>query len=582
MENISVGVIAEAPNGANLPCCKVVVEDVTDPFVFDSVTERGGTYTFSGWIRSTSPSKFVMFEEEYATSVNWQFIEKTFIAESDSLELLFDEGTYYLFQIKLEEGSTATRFSLSPEDSDWSYFDENGLPVIDIETEKRVISGYLIAADTITADKLVADSITSREIAAGAVTAQKINVIDLSAINADLGHIRAGTLESPNYEYVDGHFAKSGMFVDLVNAILRTPYFESTKDGAYYKGHLEAKSITVAELADGAVSAVKIANGAVNADKLSANAVTADKIKAGAVTADKIEAKAITSDKIDVTNLSSIKANLGTVTAGKMQSSDYAYSSGSYSSKGMLVDLDNKMIRTPYFSLSNSGANFKGDVDANSLQISGASIRHVTNEGMAVNGYDIYKWTYDGSSQAYGGEYSHVLSDTIEFDSTCVVRLHKQLICDSALYVDDYVSATTMYSGKFTGHSGLIHTLKCYQIYVNGTLTHSSDETLKDIAQEAPSADLLYELKPIQYTWKDSSDKSLHFGLGARHTKEILEKRGIEDQGIVNKMDDDHYGINYNDLHGLEIATIQAQKKKIDELEERIERLEKLLLKGAM
>ncbi|KGE16643.1 hypothetical protein [Paenibacillus wynnii] len=46
------------------------------------------------------------------------------------------------------------------------------------------------------AEKLVALSIETEKLAAGAVTAEKITVDELSAINANLGHITAGLIES--------------------------------------------------------------------------------------------------------------------------------------------------------------------------------------------------------------------------------------------------------------------------------------------------------------------------------------------------------------------------------------------------
>ena len=68
-----------------------------------------------------------------------------------------------------------------------------------------------------------------------------------------------------------------------------------------------------------------ISDGAITTDKLAANSVTAGKIAAGAVKA----------DSIDVDTLSAIAANMGTITAGKMQSTDNKF----------VIDLNNKTIR---------------------------------------------------------------------------------------------------------------------------------------------------------------------------------------------------------------------------------------------
>ena len=89
-------------------------------------------------------------------------------------------------------------------------------------------------------------------------------------------------------------------------------------------GNLSADKITA-----GTLAAARIAAGSIDAGKLAANAVTADKVNAGAITVDKlasnsvtavkIAASTITADKISVTTLSAIAANLGTVTAGRVQ-----------------------------------------------------------------------------------------------------------------------------------------------------------------------------------------------------------------------------------------------------------------------
>jgi hypothetical protein len=71
----------------------------------------------------------------------------------------------------------------------------------------------------------------------------------------------------------------------------------------------------------GVVEGTQIAAGAITTAKLSAGAVTATTIATNAVTADKVLAGAITAAKISVTSLSSLSANIGTVTAGVVQSS---------------------------------------------------------------------------------------------------------------------------------------------------------------------------------------------------------------------------------------------------------------------
>src|SRR5690606_35332117 len=81
-------------------------------------------------------------------------------------------------------------------------------------------------------------------------------------------------------------------------------------------------TITETQIANDAVTTPKLRAGAVTTDKLAAGAVTADKLAANSVTAGKIAAGAVKADAIDVDELSAISADLGTITAGIVQTPD--------------------------------------------------------------------------------------------------------------------------------------------------------------------------------------------------------------------------------------------------------------------
>ena len=69
----------------------------------------------------------------------------------------------------------------------------------------------------------------------------------------------------------------------------------------------------------GTVLAQALAAGAVTADKIAAGAVGAQAIAAGAVLTEKLAAGAVTADKISVGQLSAISADMGVLTAGRIQ-----------------------------------------------------------------------------------------------------------------------------------------------------------------------------------------------------------------------------------------------------------------------
>lgn len=79
----------------------------------------------------------------------------------------------------------------------------------------------------------------------------------------------------------------------------------------------------------------------------------------------------ITSTQISVPDLSSISADLGTITSGIIKSRDYTYTSGNYSTKGLIIDLNESYIQAPGFYLSKDGKSFfKGEIQATSGSLS--------------------------------------------------------------------------------------------------------------------------------------------------------------------------------------------------------------------
>lgn len=83
-------------------------------------------------------------------------------------------------------------------------------------------------------------------------------------------------------------------------------------------GDIPSGSITSTEISNDAITTPKLATNAVTTDALAANSVTASQLTTNSVTTGKIAAGAVSADKIAVTSLAAIKANLGEVTAGSI------------------------------------------------------------------------------------------------------------------------------------------------------------------------------------------------------------------------------------------------------------------------
>ena len=163
-----------------------------------------------------------------------------------------------------------------------------------------------IVADSITGDKIAANSIGTGELTALAVTADKLAVNAVTAAKIEANAVTSAKITA-------GAITTSKIAANAVTA-------NEIAAGTIVAANIAANAITAGELAANSVTAAKIAALAVSADKIAANAVTAGKIAALTITGDKIAANTLTADKLFVADLAAINANMGVITAGRLQS----------------------------------------------------------------------------------------------------------------------------------------------------------------------------------------------------------------------------------------------------------------------
>lgn len=159
--------------------------------------------------------------------------------------------------------------------------------------------------------------------------------------------------------------------------------------GSVTTGAIAAGTIEASNIASGAITTDKVATGAITANELSSNSVTSDKIVSNAITADKIATATITANEIAGNTITAAEIASGAitttklaanaVTAGKLDtdaitSTNYNYSSGSFSTTGSKLDLATGTFRTPYFMSSGTGSKFKGSLEVVDGTIGGWNI----------------------------------------------------------------------------------------------------------------------------------------------------------------------------------------------------------------
>lgn len=174
-----------------------------------------------------------------------------------------------------------------------------------------------------------------------------------------------------------------------------------------------------------------------------------------------IAANSITANEINVATLSAIAANVGVITAGVLKSSDYeSPASGSpYSTAGMLVDLNNKVIRMPNTAILSNGVFY-----TKSGKIGGWSIGE----------YSIYRTVEVGTKK-----FTPTLYAPATIDPSANAAFHIEVNDNGTIthpfvvYYDGTFRATNGdITGKITATSGSLASL-----LISGYITTSSART---------------------------------------------------------------------------------------------------------
>lgn len=106
------------------------------------------------------------------------------------------------------------------------------------------------------------------------------------------------------------------------------------------------------------------------------------------------------------------------------------------------------------------------------------------------------------------------------------------------------------------------------------TVTQTSDERLKDVIEwDDRYIDALDDIEPVLYRWA-SGDSGVYAGFIAQRVKKALEAHGLDPSGIVE--DGESLTLHYDSIFSLLTAKVKKQQKKIEDLETRLARLEKL------
>ena len=238
-----------------------------------------------------------------------------------------------------------------------------------------------------------------------------------------------------------------------------------------------------------------------------------------------------------------------------------------------------------YGTIYATNGEFSGKITANSGTIAGLSIKDNSLKSGAITIYtgNSLNGAYIdlGNSQDYPRSICSIHGTGVIFNDKNTTNHYGSLRTQSYFNGDSIIGMALSLS---LGRLQYSNNSESETIYLDGStgridyisLNQTSDERVKNILEFSKDDydNVLMELQPITYTWKENFDNDIHSGLGAQTTKRVLEKYNLNNSAIV-KYDKQHdrYSMNYGELHCLEIIAIQKNRELIQNLQNQIKAL---------
>ena len=249
-----------------------------------------------------------------------------------------------------------------------------------------------MATELLVANRVIATKVDAEWVNAHTVTADKLEAtnarvgyLETNALTAETADLRYADITLANIDTANIDVAKIGLLFAKVGLIDRATIVDGHITGFLDAVEINANSITAGTLIADRILLKGSENGLLyalnNLGELTSTTVdTLDGtiLTKRTVTADKIVANSITANELDVTNIFGNSAVIskifaqditatGSITSPLLQSDDYKYTGATaegeeYSDSGMIVDLRDKIIRTPKFCLTKNGTMFASEI----------------------------------------------------------------------------------------------------------------------------------------------------------------------------------------------------------------------------
>lgn len=237
-----------------------------------------------------------------------------------------------------------------------------------------------------------------------------------------------------------------------------------------------------------------------------------------------------------------------------------------------LVDLDDRLTthtHTQYATTSHTHTNY--------LSTSGGTVNGSINPGTSNSYYlgtSSYQWYAVHASTFYGNLSGNATRATgVNMKNNLTSSVYYPMVFTNvttatngaALYIDNS-------TGKSSTSDGIRFNPSTNACYCSGGFFESSDERLKNFGDDIEvDLDKLSKLSKKYFTWKDDESNAQHIGVSAQEVQAIYPE-------LVEVIDEEgHLSVSYDKLSVVAIKGIDVLNNKIKSLEERLEKLEKLI-----
>jgi hypothetical protein len=303
--------------------------------------------------------------------------------------------------------------------------------------------------------------------------------------------------------------------------------------------HYAAGSIDTEHIADDQVTQAKIAAGAVDTTELAADAVDGTKIADDAIAAEHLATNAVTTDAILA----------GNVTAAKLAEAYYTEAE----SDARFLGITAKAADSDKLDNLDSTQFLRSDAD--DTMVGRLSI---DNDASVVNSWSLYLSGDHGTASATVGFGSATLVVSDEGNYPSVAWRSANLNYAAVMRLSTAAANKLVLRNAADSGFGDLEV---------GTLTQSSDLTLKTKTGEAPGLDLVNRLDPFAGHWNDQPGE-VNFWLGAQEVAEALTGAGFDpaECGVVQDVEDT-MGLQYTQLVPVLVKAVQELTARLEAVE---------------